>query len=903
MESHIGNIMTLSNSIIGVSILAMPFCFKQCGIILAIVMLIASSIITRLTSHFLLKSAIMARRRTFELLAFHAFGTTGKFIVEVGIIGFLLGTCIAFFVIIGDLGPAIIAKILGTKPTDTLRTCILIGVALFFVLPLGLLKNVDSLHNVCTATIGFYFCLALKTISESTEHFATGDWLSKVELWRPIGILQCLPIFAMALACQTQLFEIYEIVANPTLDKMNYIVRIAVNICVAVYVCVGFFGYVAFASHQFTGNILMSFSPSLITDVMKIGFVFSVAFSFPLVIFPCRASLNSLLFKKGYTPYEGASNHIPGLRFKSLTALIVVTSLIIGILIPNIEVVLGLVGSTIGTMICLIFPVTCFICISTKNTNERLLAQILLFIGVIVMVMGTYANMYAMEEINTTIVTEKSQVIGNQMVDFENNIMKAVQGENVAKTVLDKKEIKNEQIMKSVNEEPPIAIKELPEEIRLEPPQPVEPQDDNERKAKLPVIKPIESKPELVEQKTENIVELPNKLVVVNQEQIMKERSIDKVENVMENVLKNKEISVETKKGDEVDIEAIKKEDKELQEEEKNKNTEEENEKAELFKKIEKYKEEQKSLLEEQKEILQEIKKEKQELEEQKIENDIDETRKKATNKIIQIAKKAIERMPEKEKTVLKKEKLDTKKINKFNDMIINDPVARQLLKMSNNSINKTKTEHLRDRLRPLPMAQNKSFTEMLYQSKKVNENNVVINSSLQETKVAASMNNEVDTGSIRRNIKLDNVKPIKGQELIREKVLKDIKSNDNNDHENIETEKQKNNIPEVVTENKPENDISNENVIPAKRDILENIENTENVVRVKRESENDSTVLKHNDKCELEDKKEFAKTESPMMRLITEIIKTDVLQMNTNNVIEGLKNQLKADSMHLKRK
>lgn len=47
-----------------------------------------------------------------------------------------------------------------------------------------------------------------------------------------------------------------------------------------------------------------------------------------------------------------------------------------GILIPNIEMVLGLVGSTIGVMICVLFPVTSFICISPKNTNERLLAQV-----------------------------------------------------------------------------------------------------------------------------------------------------------------------------------------------------------------------------------------------------------------------------------------------------------------------------------------------------------------------------------------------------------------------------------------------------------------------------------------------------------------------------------------------
>ncbi|KAJ8975584.1 hypothetical protein NQ317_000013 [Molorchus minor] len=67
---------------------------------------------------------------------------------------------------------------------------------------------------------------------------------------------------------------------------MNNVVRIAVNICTLVYISVGLFGYIAFSHKQFTGNILLTFSPSLLTDVIKIGFVLSVAFSFPLVIFP-----------------------------------------------------------------------------------------------------------------------------------------------------------------------------------------------------------------------------------------------------------------------------------------------------------------------------------------------------------------------------------------------------------------------------------------------------------------------------------------------------------------------------------------------------------------------------------------------------------------------------------------
>lgn len=47
-----------------------------------------------------------------------------------------------------------------------------------------------------------------------------------------------------------------------------------------------------------TGNVLMSFTPTLMSDVIKMGFVLSVAVSFPLVIFPCRASMFSLLFKR-----------------------------------------------------------------------------------------------------------------------------------------------------------------------------------------------------------------------------------------------------------------------------------------------------------------------------------------------------------------------------------------------------------------------------------------------------------------------------------------------------------------------------------------------------------------------------------------------------------------------------
>ena len=106
---------------------SMKVFFFQCGIVLAVLMLCLSGFLVKFTSYFLLKSAVLARRRSYETLANQVFGPAGKLAVEVCVIGFLAGTCIAFFVVIGDLAPPIVANIVGIQATDQLRTLILAG--------------------------------------------------------------------------------------------------------------------------------------------------------------------------------------------------------------------------------------------------------------------------------------------------------------------------------------------------------------------------------------------------------------------------------------------------------------------------------------------------------------------------------------------------------------------------------------------------------------------------------------------------------------------------------------------------------------------------------------------------------------------------------------------------------
>ena len=53
-------------------------------------------------------------------------------------------------------------------------------------------------------------------------------------------------------------------------------------------------------------------------------------------------------------------------RFNMITAAVILICLVIGILVPDIELVLGLVGSTMGSCVCTILPALMFLKLTNK---------------------------------------------------------------------------------------------------------------------------------------------------------------------------------------------------------------------------------------------------------------------------------------------------------------------------------------------------------------------------------------------------------------------------------------------------------------------------------------------------------------------------------------------------------
>lgn len=301
-----GKTINLGNSIIGVSILAMPYCFVQSGLVLSIFLIVFSGFLTRLSCHLLLKSAFLARQTSFELLVQDVLGPIGRFLVEIGLIGFLLGTCVAYFIMIGDLAPKILAELIDVRYSENLRLMTVIALSIVVALPLSLLKKVDSLTSLSVLSMILYSCLILKLMFETTdkiqENKLTTDNLDKISYWNTSGLLTTFPIFSMAMSCQTSLFEIFDksVVSCDleTLKRDNNVIKKAIYLCSSVYIIVGLLGYMAFHDQTLYGNILLAFPPSSTTTLTKFGFTISLLLSFPLCLFPCRTSVHSLTIGK-----------------------------------------------------------------------------------------------------------------------------------------------------------------------------------------------------------------------------------------------------------------------------------------------------------------------------------------------------------------------------------------------------------------------------------------------------------------------------------------------------------------------------------------------------------------------------------------------------------------------------
>lgn len=153
--------LNLVTCVLGAGALGYPFCFKECGLLLATIIMLATLVATRISYQLLLYCAQLSGRKSYESIAEHALGKTGRQLVELCIAAMNLGALVAFLDILADVLSSVAGTIIppGAEPS---RHAYITGVTLLGALPVSLVVREPSLiANMSNAAVVFVMVFAV----------------------------------------------------------------------------------------------------------------------------------------------------------------------------------------------------------------------------------------------------------------------------------------------------------------------------------------------------------------------------------------------------------------------------------------------------------------------------------------------------------------------------------------------------------------------------------------------------------------------------------------------------------------------------------------------------------------------------------------------------------------------
>jgi amino acid permease len=292
-----GSTVNIVNSIIGGGVLALPSAFAATGLVLGVVIVFVVGFMSFGTSYMLSSLVRYCKRRagrSYKALGERAFGLVGGVVIDVCFILFLFGGTVGYVVIIGDLLTPYFETLTGWPEAEANRWLVEAIVIFVVVYPLCLLKRLDALKYTSFVALVCILYLVLVVMVQSLQRIVDDFDSERVVLGNAnFGVFQALPIVTFSFTFHMQLFGVQNEMKRPkTVGAVSAVATLFAGVC---YLIVGIFGYLTFFE-QTSSNILTDYEETVPITIGKIALALVITFSFPLLNYPLREAVLSLLF-------------------------------------------------------------------------------------------------------------------------------------------------------------------------------------------------------------------------------------------------------------------------------------------------------------------------------------------------------------------------------------------------------------------------------------------------------------------------------------------------------------------------------------------------------------------------------------------------------------------------------
>ncbi|KPA81002.1 putative amino acid transporter [Leptomonas pyrrhocoris] len=400
----LSNSYNLAAVTLGSGVIALPSSFKATGIVTSILVLIVITLSTVYSVYVMMQAADKTGRRmySYEALARGLLGRGWDYLAAFHMWMFCFGSCVSYVISTGDLlsratdDPSVDSFIRSTWGNRVLVIVIWFCV----MLPLSIPKEINSLRyfSIVGVSCMMYFVIII-IVHAAMNGFEDGRPIHEVHMFNTgNSALVGFSNFLFAFLAQTNVFEVARETPNPTPRRVTIDMAVSQTICCVLYAFAGVFGYLDFGE-KVEDSILLNYNlrGDVKVAIAYVGIALKMCVGFALCMQPSRDAVYYCL--GWHIPMFKDIRTVPLWLNAVICTFMSIVALVLGIFIPRVTIVFGLVGSFSGGFLGFIFPALFVMFAGNWGLKQvgwfhYICTYLLLIAGVIACVFGTVAAIY-----------------------------------------------------------------------------------------------------------------------------------------------------------------------------------------------------------------------------------------------------------------------------------------------------------------------------------------------------------------------------------------------------------------------------------------------------------------------------------------------------------------------------
>ncbi|XP_061521657.1 sodium-coupled neutral amino acid transporter 7 isoform X2 [Phycodurus eques] len=372
--SSLGAVFIVVNAALGAGLLNFPAAFNMAGGITAGVILQMVMLIFIISGLVILGYCCQVSNEcTYQEVVRATCGKVTGVLCEVAIAVYTFGTCIAFFIVVGDQLDRLIAvafhdgSISGFWYTD--RKFTIVVTAVLVILPLSIPKEIGfQKYSSALSVIGTWYVtivVIVKYIWPDKE--VMPGIVPSSSTWT--AVFNAMPTICFGFQCHVSCVPVFNSMSKKALKPWGLVVTLSMIICLFVYTGTGVCGFLTFGSNV-SQDVLMSYpSDDIAVAIARAFIVVCVVTSYPILHFCGRAVIEGLWLRWQGEQVEVCVRREQRRRIVQ-TLLWFAITLVLALFTPDIGRVISLIGGLAACFI-FVFPGLCLIQAKPLETDSR----------------------------------------------------------------------------------------------------------------------------------------------------------------------------------------------------------------------------------------------------------------------------------------------------------------------------------------------------------------------------------------------------------------------------------------------------------------------------------------------------------------------------------------------------